>query len=60
MVRSANLLEGRGDRGDLHAGIPTCDYENFAIKIWESVGMETHVESEYLCQLCEVVLLRNK
>lgn len=40
----------RGEREDLHAGIPTCDYEYFALKIWESVGTESHVQNQNLSQ----------
>ena len=50
----------RGEGGDLHAGIPTCDYEYFALEIGESVGMEIHVQNEYLSQICEGVILRNR
>jgi hypothetical protein len=36
----------RGERGDLHARIPTCDYEYFAIEVGQSVGMKSHVLNE--------------
>lgn len=48
VVWSVQLFEIYGERKDLHAGIPTCDYEYFALENGESVGMESHVESEYL------------
>lgn len=50
LVRSATYFEVRGERGDLHAGIPACDYEDFAIEIRESVRMEGHVQNEYLSE----------
>ena len=46
--------EGRGERGDLQAGISTCDYEYFALEIGESVGMESHVQNEKLSQCVKV------
>ena len=44
----------RRERGDLQAGIPTCDYEYFALEIGESVGMESHVQNENLGQCVRV------
>ena len=50
----------RGERGegremeDLHARIPTCDYEYVALEIRESVGMESHVQNEYLSRFVKV------
>jgi hypothetical protein len=38
------------ERRDLHAGIPTRNYEYFVPEIGESVGMESHVQNEYLSQ----------
>jgi hypothetical protein len=40
----------RGERGGLHAGIPTCDYKYFALEVRERVRMESHVQNKYLDQ----------
>lgn len=54
VVWSAQLFGLYGEREDLHAGISTCDYEYFALENGESVGMESHVESEYLSRCVKV------
>jgi hypothetical protein len=40
--------EVRGEREDLHARIPTGDYEYLALEIGESVGMESHTKKQYV------------
>jgi hypothetical protein len=37
------LCDEKRESVDLHAGIPTCDYEYFALEIGKSVRMESHV-----------------
>jgi len=44
------VVEERRERGDLHAGISTCDYKYFTLEIGESVGMELHVQYKYVNQ----------
>jgi hypothetical protein len=44
----------RGERRDLHAGIPTRDDEYFAREIGERAGMESHIQDKYLSQCVKI------
>lgn len=51
-----------GEREDLHAGIPSCDYEYLTLEIGETVGMESHVEKGCLgqCIMYEGLILKRQ
>ena len=47
VVVRLEIWNGVDGRRDLHAGIPTCDYDYFALEVRESVGVESHDQNEY-------------